>query len=539
VEILMHPSNNNELIAATNLGIWKTYDGGETWWIPQEGGNFKDMIFKPVPGSSTIYAVTDNEFFRSTDMGETWTSVPLPGAGITGGGRLAVSKANPEIVYVTFVGNFGNGTATPVLRSTDSGQSFTIVKAAGQPNLNGMQPSEGGQGNYNYTMTADPNNADIVYIAGHVVWKSTNGGVNWNKLTNWWETVHTDMHDLEFSPDGTKLFNTNDGGVWLSTNGGSNWQPKSHGLEVTECYHAGQSPIRKDLNYIGTQDNGELYFRNNTWFTNRAGDWSSKMVLDYQHATMAYYLDDGYRRSFNEEFQRWATQESKNNMLEDLVLEFTPLQKNVAFFAKTDIWRTTNLSSTPPTWAKIGNVSEHIKALASSPADANILYAYARDGRFIRSDNALSASPSFATVSTLPVPAFTIDRVSITGVKNNADVVYVTAADKVFRSDNKGVRWTDVSAGLPTHYLNSIKIHHDIYSDDESVYVGMATGVYYKNNTMSEWVNYSKGLPTIANITDFMMYNDGTSNSVLRVSYYGRGVWESPLIKLSVRPSTR
>jgi photosystem II stability/assembly factor-like uncharacterized protein len=245
VEILMHPSNNNELIAATSLGIWKTYDGGETWWIPKEGGNFKDMIFKPVAGTSTIYAVTDNEFFRSTDMGGTWTSVPLPGAGITGGGRLAVSKANPEIVYLTFVGEFGNGTATPVLRSTDSGQSFTIMKAAGQPNLNGMQPSEGGQGNYNYTMTADPNNADVVYTAGHVVWKSTNGGVNWNKLTNWWETVHTDMHDIEFSPDGTKLFNANDGGIWLSTNGGSNWQPKSHGLEVTECYHAGQSPVSK------------------------------------------------------------------------------------------------------------------------------------------------------------------------------------------------------------------------------------------------------------------------------------------------------
>ncbi|HET6226185.1 MAG TPA: T9SS type A sorting domain-containing protein, partial [Bacteroidia bacterium] len=54
--------------------------------------------------------------------------------------------------------------------------------------------------------------------------------------------------------------------------------------------------------------------------------------------------------------------------------------------------------------------------------------------------------------------------------------------------------------------------------------------VYYKNKKLSAWVNYSQGLPTICNVNDFMMYHDGGyTNSVLRVAYYGRGVWETPL----------
>jgi hypothetical protein len=46
---------------------------------------------------------------------------------------------------------------------------------------------------------------------------------------------------------------------------------------------------------------------------------------------------------------------------------------------------------------------------------------------------------------------------------------------------------------------------------------------------MSKWQNYSRGLPTIASINEFMIYNDSTANSVLRVAYWGRGVWETPL----------
>jgi hypothetical protein len=61
------------------------------------------------------------------------------------------------------------------------------------------------------------------------------------------------------------------------------------------------------------------------------------------------------------------------------------------------------------------------------------------------------------------------------------------------------------------------------------MYLATADAVWYKDNTMTNWLNFSKGLPNTCWITNMMMYNNGTPNSAVRVSFYGRGVWESPL----------
>ena len=526
VDILMSPSDRNVLIAATNDGIWKSTDAGATWTVRKSGGTFTQMIFKP-GDANTVYAATHTQFFRSTDMGTTWTQITLSGSGYQNGGRIGVSKADPNIVYLTYVGDFNAGTSTPVLKSIDSGQSFSVVKTPGQPNLNGYNSNEGGQGNYNYAITVAPNNADIVYIVGHVVWKSTNGGTSWSKLTDWWAKVHTDMHEILISPyDNNKLYNVNDGGVWLSTDGGNNWTPKSNGLSCTEIYRSAQSPIRKDLIDIGTQDNGELHYINNTWYTNGGGDYGGHVAFDYQDAQNVYHLNDRSRKrlagsggapAFNLPFT-----DSDNNG-NNTEIEFHPSQTNTAFASYTDVYRTTNLASAP-TWTKISSFSTQVKALVCSPANMNLLYAVTNNGRVYRSDNALAASPTFAN---LAAPAATNVRTSIAPINNNVNVVYISCGSKVYRSGDKGATWTDVSNGLPNVNIN--KIYHDKYSTDESVYVGMATGIYYKNNSMSSWINFSNGLPTIANINEIMLYNDGTANSEIRVSYYGRGVWGSSL----------
>ena len=56
-----------------------------------------------------------------------------------------------------------------------------------------------------------------------------------------------------------------------------------------------------------------------------------------------------------------------------------------------------------------------------------------------------------------------------------------------------------------------------------------AKGVYYKDASATSWQNISYNLPTVADIQDFMIYNPGTAASVIRVAYYGRGVWEMPI----------
>ena len=526
ISLLMDPKNNNTIIAATNNGIWKSVDAGATWTAKKTGGDFKDMVFKP-GSNKTMYAATSTDFFYSKDGGDTWNQVTMP-ASNTKGGRIGVTKADTNCVYVTFVGDFAGGKATPVYKSTNSGVSFTTVKAANAYNLNGYDETSDGQGNYNYTMTVDPLNANNVWIAGHCVFNSKDGGVTWKRMTSWAQVLHTDIHQLMYSPyDAKNFFCMNDGGAWKNTDNGvgSKWTPISEGLDCTENYHAAQSPIMKERIGAGTQDNGETYYDAGNWYTNRGGDWSETMAFDYQNANNIYYPSKGDRRT-------GLTGGSKTLSFpftpdKKTILKFTTLKKNTAFLAAKDVWRTDNLTTDPPTWTKISSFNEDVKAMCISPDDANIVYVVATSGNIYRSDNALGASASFTKIST--TPASVSSRGAITAIKSVPDVVYMSCGSKAYRSDDKGVTWKDITSGLPA--TNFIEILNDIASTDESVYIANGAGaVYYKNKKLTSWVNFSQGLPTICNVNDFMMYHDGGyTNSVLRVAYYGRGTWETPL----------
>ncbi len=521
IEILMDPADHNVLVTATNNGIYKSTDAGGTWNIVKTGGDFEDMQFQP--GSSTIlYATNSSEFWRSTDFGNTWnqitSGVVIPGGGSGNGMRIAVSNADPNIVYLGMVAS--NGT---ILKSLDGGFNFSTVYTSSTKSIVGYDSTDigGGQGNYNFSMTADPLNANTVYLVSHVVWRSTDGGVTWNELTDWYAQLHTDMHGIRFHPTFTnKLFNVNDGGVWLSIDGGDNWIPRSDGIGATEVYHASQSPIKRDMVSIGTQDNGELYFEAAEWKTNRGGDWGTSAAFDYLTNNVVYYGQNGNRRPVNGGDTYFGLPDSSFYMI-----EFPKKINTLAFAGKKDVWRTSNLNASTPVWSQLSTINQNIKSINSSPADSNLLYFVAGNNKIYRSDNALAITPTFNVYTT---PASTSLYADIAGIKSDPNIVYMSCASKIYRSINKGATWTNITSNLPTG-INIIKIYHDIYSTNEAMYVGTAKGVYYKDLSSTLWTNISYNLPTVADIQDFMIYNPGTSASVLRVAYYGRGVWELPI----------
>lgn len=523
IEILMSPTNNSVLVTATNNGIYKSTNAGANWSLVKTGGDFTDMQFQPGSGT-TLYAVTHSQFWKSTDFGTTWVQttagVTIPGGGSGNGMRIAVSAASPTTVYVGMIKQ--NGT---ILKSTNSGTSFTTVYTSTTQSIVGYDAADvgGGQGNYNFSMTADPNNANNLFVVSHVVWRSTNGGVSWTQLTDWWANLHTDMHGIAYHPSFTgKLYSINDGGVWRSLDNGDNWIQRSNGLSATEIYHASQSPIKQDMISIGTQDNGELYFTAGIWRTNRGGDWGSRSSFDYLTNNIVYYYENGERRVVSGSEVSYNLPFTATN---NIVLEFRKNITTTGFSGEQNVWRTTNLNAGTPTWTQISTFNQQVKAMNSSPADSTMLYVVTASSNIYRSDNALSASPTFTMYTS---PASTSLYASIAGIKSNPNIVYVSCGSKVYRSANKGATWTDVSSNLPIG-VNIIKIYHDEYNSNEAMYVCTAKGVYYKEVGSALWTNISYNLPTVANIQDFMAYNPGTTASLIRVAYYGRGVWELPL----------
>lgn len=518
VELLMDPSNHLVLIAATNSGIWKTYDGGNTWTEKLSGNSFTDMKWQPLTGTNILYASSMNKFFRSTDKGENWTEVTNGFNGLlTSGTRIAVSEANPAIVYVGTVNDEGT-----IFRSVDNGVSFSLQYHNTAWSLTGYDSTGGGQGNYNFCIEANPTDANQLFLGSHNVMRSNDGGLTWSKLTNWWQTVHTDMHDWEFKPGASnKLFQANDGGVWLTQNAGVDWTQKSDGLAATENYNAAVSPLYAGLISSGTQDNGELVYIDNEWKTNRGGDWTTQMQMDYSPQKYLYYFGNLERRSLpsggGNGYNLPASISSST-----IKHAFSSENSDVGFVSGNGVWRTQNLTSSSPIWTQIVNANNTVRAIALSKGHPNMM-AYLISGKIYISHNALAPLPTFVDY-TLPISG---TNCSMYISAKDTNLIYITINNKVYRSTNGGASFNDYSGTLNSG--NHFAIYLDDYNDVESAYLGNASGVYFRSGSMPDWVNYSGALPTIASLQNFLYFNDGGADARLYASYYGRGVWETKL----------
>jgi PKD repeat protein len=520
VDLIMNPTNNLMLVAATNNGIWRTTDGGNVWSVVNNGGAYTHM--QRVPNTNTLLAVTANQVWRSTDFGASWVlvnNITFGGVG-SDGMRVMVNSVSPQIVYVASNGNNGE-----IYKSVDTGASFANIYSSTTQCLvcYDEDPINAGQGNYNFAACANPNNPNNLYVAAQCLWESNDGGLSWERKTEWWRELHTDHHQFVFDPyQPDKFWSINDGGIWLREGvNDSLWMPMSDGISATEIYKAASSSTDKRLISIGTQDNGEKYRNVQGWFTNRGGDWTSRMLYDYSSTQFVYYLDNGRRRGFSVntgEVSFNCPFDPTNNAR----IAFLPQNTNVGLLAKDTLWLSTNLQTANPTWSPIINQTIQIRDLIFSAADSTLAFA-THAGKFSRIEN-IWTTPTATTVNT---PSSNGTRGSIASVKNNVNIVYLSCNARVWRSTDKGNTWNNVTYNLPT--TNILKMYHDDYSTDERVYVCSGNQIFTKTVNDTVWQNLTGNLPTISNITEFMMVNDSTIASKLRVSYFGRGTWEYKL----------
>ncbi|MCC6371033.1 MAG: T9SS type A sorting domain-containing protein [Bacteroidia bacterium] len=531
IEMLQNPLNSSEYIVATNKGIYKSTNGGTSWAATTSTAlPFCDMKSNAAVNSQTLYATTNEnvpKFLRSTDFGTSWTQITTgivtSNTFVTGGARIAVTPANTNVVYFEVIGEGGI-----VHKSNNGGLSFNVKKPGGSPYITFYSNSNtsSSQGNYNNALTVDRTDPAKVWLQSHNTWFSADSGATWTMLTFWANIVHTDMHQLEQAPfDNTKLYSCNDGGVWLSTDGGNNWVAKSDGLYAyeigNECGIG--SLIKKDFVSIGTQDNGKLYSDQNGWFTIGGGDDYAKRQCDYNGNI--YF--DGLNRQQNHTGASVSYNLPTTNWN---AFGFNRTNNNLGFMGFTDVYRTTNLSNASPTWTVISNFSLTIRAVHSCIANPNRLYVLVSSGALYVSNNALSANPTFS-ISNLPSSASNLG--SIATMANNADIIYVSANNFIYRSANAGASWANVTFNLPN--VNHRRILAEEYGGtQELVLVATNNAVYYKKAGQTSWTNYSTNLPSRRSPTGFSMFDNGTNQSRIRYASYGRAIWESGFDNLRV-----
>ena len=96
------------------------------------------------------------------------------------------------------------------------------------------------------------------------------------------------------------------------------------------------------------------------------------------------------------------------------------------------------------------------------------------------------------------------------------------AGQKVYKTEDGGKTWTNISGSLPNMPVDCIAYEN---SKDDALYIGTDAGVYYRNNSLKDWIPYKNNLPNV--IVDDLTIHYGTKQII--AATYGRGIWHGPL----------
>ncbi len=527
--LIMHPDFHLHMIAATGNGIYKTTDGGQSW-SNKKSGSFKDVVYH-VNDPDILFATASGNFYRSTDEGDNWIQI-TSGLSSASRGVIGVSEADADVVYFHTV---QGSVYAATYRSDDAGLTFT--EKATSPNIMswGCNGGSGGQGWYDLDVAVDPTNADVLYSGGVNAWKSTNGAASWSINSHWYgdcgrPAVHADCHVLEYNPLNGRLYAGNDGGVYCTDDGGTTWTELTSGLAISQVYKIGQAKTNPDKVINGYQDNGTATYlgKEDGWLTVMGGD-GMDCAYDHQddrYAYGEYYNGAGISRIFNNN-----NQGSISNGIGESGAWVTPIALDVTdpvtmYVGMKNIWVSHNIRSGSVQWKKISDLgSSNCAVIEQSEEDNNVFYVAHSSQTLWRTDNLLDNNPQWINLSAnLPTSGVPTDLETHPG---NPDILYMTLNYKVFKSEDRGLSWEDITLNLPAASTNTIEYYKNTR---DGLYVGTDAGIYYKDNDMDEWALFSEGFPLAADVTEIEVYYDpeGPSGDLVRTSTYGRGLWSSP-----------
>ena len=501
--VIVDPTNANNIYVATTAGIYKSTNAGVSFTMVL-AGSFKSMELKPGT-PSTIYTC-GVEFFYSTNSGSTWTKATgFPPAANLCRMTCAVSAASPTTVYVNA------GIAAPAYgedgfyKSTNSGATFAKVST----------PSGfGNQEWYDLPVAASPTNAQEVMIGGQTIfYRSTNGGTSWTAVAG---NTHVDYHGITYEASGTTAYIASDGGAYKSTNSGASWSNINNNLAISEMYGFGQSASTANLLIQGWQDNGTNYY-NGSWGSSMGGDGMLAFISQGNDQVM---WGSQYNGSLNKSTSGPTGFSSMSGISESCpwVTEWNedPVAFGTVYAGAANVWKASG-----STFTKLGNVAGtstvQITAIAVAPSNTQIMWT-AKGGQLYKS---LNGGTAWSLISALPGGSIS----DIVCHPTNVNKVWVSmsgfsAKNKVFRTADQGVTWTNISSSIPNISVNCMEIDKN---GTDAVYIGTDVGCFFRDASMTVWQPFCNGLPNVT-VTQLQIFYPG---SKIRASTYGRGMWES------------
>ncbi|MCA8952759.1 MAG: hypothetical protein KDE27_24830 [Planctomycetes bacterium] len=545
--IAVSPTDPNLLLAAVRPGgIWRSADGGATWSHVHSAFASDQVAFDPNDAQKAVAHRVDatlaaHDALWSNDGGVTWNLALSGLVGLNGyDARIEFchARSSPGVVYASCGQNGGK-----VWRSVDDGRNWTLRTGASQTGVSW----------YFNGFWVDPTNANTMVAAGLHVWRSTDGGVSFTRITNGYiMTVdpHLDVHNVVADPDydgvgHRRVYVTTDGGLHvaddiLAAGQGTGWRDIDNDMRSTQHYGAAGTP---SVIVGGLQDNGTQRLVGTATSSNMVfGGDGGQVEIDATSPNYVYgeYVWCQVHRStnggssanfiYNNISERT---DATANFIAPLALD--PNTPTRLYAGASSLWRTSNCRANSVSWSAIKPpVGSKISALAVADGNADIVWVGHNDGRVFRTANATAGSPTWIAVDDNagldPLPDRYVTRLVVDPTDHM--VVWLTlggfASGNVHVTRDGGATWSDASGQpgrrLPDVPCNCVLLHP---ADPDVVYVATEVGVFASDDAGQNWSANNEGPANVA--TEQITWIAGTQT--LLAATLGRGLWTCDVVR--------
>ncbi len=499
IDIAVNPTNNSEwYIAVACGGVWKTVNAGTTFEpVFEKEGSYSIGCVTLDPNNPFVVWVGSGEnnsqrsvaygdgIYRSDDGGKTWKNMGLKKSEHIA--KIVVDPRNSNVVYVAAQGPlWGPGGDRGLFKTTDGGATWDSVlyisKNTGVTDI-----------------VMDPRNPDELVVASYqrrrhvytlidggpesALYKSRDAGKTWNKITNGLPSGDVGRIGLAMSPVNPDVLYAvielpnRKGEFHRSTNRGASWEKRSDYGSASAQYYSELvcDPLDVDRVYsmdtfLKVTNNGGKTFENlgekNKHVDNHA------MWIDPDNTNHYLVGCDG---GLYESFDRAATWNYKPNLS---VTQFyrVAVDNSLPFYY---IYGGTQDNFT------LGGPSRTISASGITNADwfvttggdgffsrvdpenPNIVYSESQYGVLVRYDRKTGEQIGIQPKEGKGEPALRWNWDSPLIISPHASSRLYFAAQKVFRSDDRGNTWKAISGDL-TRQLdrNKLPVMDKIWSVD-------------------------------------------------------------------------
>ena len=574
--IIIDPTNENRVFVAvlghpygpnTERGVYRTIDGGKNWervLYKDENTGAIQVVFDPKnpniiyadlwaarqgPWENGAWQGTESGLFKSTDGGNTWKKLSKGLPTIEEGlGRIGfcVAPSDPNRMYATVdAGKLGG-----IYRSDDAGENWILINPDGRLWGRGSDFAE---------IKADPKNANIVYTANVVTWKSTDGAKTWTAFRG--APGGDDYHRIWINPDNTDIILiAADQGAIITVNGGetfSSW----YNQPTAQFYHVSTDNAFPYNVLGGQQESGSVSI------ASRSNDgsigyreWHPAGVEEYGYVA-SDPLDPNiiYGGKITKTDKRTgqiqniapeAVKSGKYRFVRTAPVLFSPIDPKTLFFAGNVLFKTQNAGNS---WTIISpdlsretytDIPESvgiyrteemkkmarrgvIYALAPSPKDINTIWAGTDDGLVhITKDGGKNwkditpKTPSgeknnywlWSKISMIEASHFEVNTAYITINRIRNDDM----RPHIMRTRDGGKTWQETINGLPNDPINSVK---EDPNRKGLLFAGSETAVYVSFDDGDNWQSLRLNMPATS-IRDLVIKDDD-----LVIGTHGRSFW--------------